>query len=376
MLQNARKKAREHDGHHDERVEAARTRTLSVGEPLLPPPLAVCSPYVGDLGDVIGLFGNRRTLRFYMRHEKLVRAVALARAAAQVADLSRRLLSPPQGTSLDNAPALIAEEQEDTIGARMPLMINATKGFAVQRAALKGVVERLGLEFEKHILRLPLDGEHVECAFYARRTLDVARYLYRYVTRAHCEVRELRDPSGGGRVYADAYSGTYAAEQQRRIRAVDPRGVLLLLKLYADETPITKAMERCVYPMTVYNLALPLEEMRTHEQAMVLCYFGHFPPGLLASLSQERARRLRKALHRAAKRVLFAGCGDGDAEALIGKPMTGADGRTHDVFVRFAGLSMDCMEAQKWTQTLTNRACWAEPHTVHRSQFIQCTVQH
>lgn len=74
MLQNARKKARENDERHDERVEAARTRTLSPGEPLLPPPLAVGSPWVGDLGDVLGLFHNRRTLRFFLRHEKLVRA--------------------------------------------------------------------------------------------------------------------------------------------------------------------------------------------------------------------------------------------------------------------------------------------------------------
>ena len=273
-------------------------------------------------------------------------------------DHSRRLDSPLQGTSLKEAPAVIAEEQEDTVGARMPLMINATKGFSLQRAALNGVVERLGLKFDEHTLRIPLDGGHIDCAFYARRPLDVARYLYRFVTRAHCAVRELRDPSGGGRVYADAYSGTYAAQQQRRICDVDPRGVLLLLKLYADETPITKAMERCVYPMSVYNLALPLEAMRTHEQAMLLCFFGHFAPGLLASLSKERARRLRKALHRAAKRVLFAGCGVGDVEALVGTPMTGADGCSDNVFVRFAGLSMDCMEAQKWTQTLTNRTCW------------------
>ena len=92
VLDHARKKARENDDKHDERVEAARTRTLTPGEPLLPPPLAVCSPYVGDLGDVLGLFGNRRTLRFFLRHEKLVCALALARAAAQVAD-SRVVLS-------------------------------------------------------------------------------------------------------------------------------------------------------------------------------------------------------------------------------------------------------------------------------------------
>ena len=76
------------------------------------------------------------------------------------------------------------------------------------------------------------------------------------------------------------------------MHAVDPHGVLLLLKLYADETPITKAMERCVYPMNIYNLALPLETLRSHAQAMLLCYFSHFPAWLLASLSVVRACNL------------------------------------------------------------------------------------
>ena len=74
-------------------------------------------------------------------------------------------------------------------------------------------------------------------------------------------MRELRDPAGGGRIYSDPYTGTFAAEEQARVHQQDPHGVLLLLKLYADETPITKAMERCVYPMSVYNLALPLETL-------------------------------------------------------------------------------------------------------------------
>ena len=53
---------------------------------------------------------------------------------------------------------------------------------------------------------------------------------------------------------------------------------------------------------------VPLESMRTHEQALLLCFFAHFPPGLLASLTEARALKLRKALHRAGKRTLFAGC--------------------------------------------------------------------
>jgi hypothetical protein len=110
--------------------------------------------------------------------------------------------------------------------------------------------------------------------------------------------------------------------------------------------------------MNVYNLALPLEELRSHAQAVLLCYFSHFKPGLLASLSADRARKLRKSLHRAAKRMLFAGYRQDATEALIGESMTGADGRIDNVFVRFAGLSMDCVEIWKWTQTLANRTCW------------------
>jgi hypothetical protein len=314
-------------------VEAARERTLAPGEPALPPPLEAPSPYVADLGDVISQFGNQRTLNFFLRHERM-------------------------GTSLKDAPEVIAEEQADTIGARMPLIINASKGFSEQHTALRGLADKLGLRFNARSLRMQLDGDVIECTFFMREPLALAKYLYRFVTRAHCEVRELRDPAGGGRVYADPYSGTYAEQQQRRMQAIDPNGVLLLLKLYADETPITKAMERCVYPMNVYNLALPLEELRSHAQAVLLCYFSHFKPGLLASLSAERARKLRKSLHRAAKRMLFAGYRQDATEALIGESMTGADGRIDNVFVRFAGLSMDCVEIWKWTQTLANRTCW------------------
>ena len=55
------------------------------------------------------------------------------------------LLLSLQGVSLADAPELIAEEQANTIGARMPLMINASKGFSVQRRALHHVQEKLGL---------------------------------------------------------------------------------------------------------------------------------------------------------------------------------------------------------------------------------------
>jgi hypothetical protein len=89
VLEHARKKAREHDEQDAVRVEAARTRTLTPGEPQLPPPLAMCSPYVGDLGDVLNLFGNRRTLRFFLRHEQLVRALARAHTLPRV--LRRRV---------------------------------------------------------------------------------------------------------------------------------------------------------------------------------------------------------------------------------------------------------------------------------------------
>ena len=64
MLEHSRKKARKNEEQRNERVEAARMRTVAPGEPLLPPPLDACTPYTGDLDDVLGLFGNRRTLQF------------------------------------------------------------------------------------------------------------------------------------------------------------------------------------------------------------------------------------------------------------------------------------------------------------------------
>ena len=78
VLNHARKKAREHDERQLDHVDEARTRTVSPGEPLLPRGLAACSPYVTDvLGDVLNLFGNLRTLHFFLRHEKLVHALVL-----------------------------------------------------------------------------------------------------------------------------------------------------------------------------------------------------------------------------------------------------------------------------------------------------------
>ena len=367
VLEHARQCAVAEQQCHPCTLDTARQRTLSPGEPALPAPLDAPAPYVGDLGDVEQLFGNRRTLQFFLRHERKVRythARALPCRASPVPRSSVPDTQPctriacAQGTSIDEAPELIAEEQANTLRAEMPLMILASKGFSAQRAALNSLTDRLGLRFRHHRLRVPLDGGYVECDFHMREPLALARYAYRFVTRAHCEVHKLLDPVHHGRVYAGPYTADYAHHQQQRIHSIDPRGVLLLLKLYADETPITKAMERCVYPMMMFNLALPLEAMRTHEQALLLCYFSSFPAGLLASLSKEKARRLRKALHRAAKRHLFAGLSDADAEALVGEEMTGADGRRDNVFIRFAGLSMDCVEIYKWTQTLANRGCW------------------
>ena len=332
VLEHARQKARLQAEQRPAVLEVQQARARAPGEPRLPPQLDVRAPYVADLGDLVSFFGNRRTLNFYLRHECR--------------------------TSIKDAPALIAETQKDSVGSHMPLMINASKGFSEQRTALHSLTTSLGLNFHHRTLHIPIDNDVVICRFYMREPLALARYAYRFVTRDHCRVRELVDPAGGGRVYADPYSGTYAAQQQREVHAIDARGVLLLLKLYTDETPITKAMERCVCPMSMYNLALPLEAMRSHEHAMLLSYFSHFPEGFLAGLSDGRARRLRKALHRAAKRMQFANYGDEDAAALVGEEMTSADGSVDTVFVRFAGLSMDYVKIAEWTQTLQNRMCW------------------
>ena len=85
VLNHARKKARELEDRLPELVEAARVRTLAPGEPALPPPLLERSPYTGDLGDVLGIFGNRRTLRFFLRHETQVWRLA-SQAAARAED--------------------------------------------------------------------------------------------------------------------------------------------------------------------------------------------------------------------------------------------------------------------------------------------------
>ena len=241
----------------------------------------------------------------------------------------------------------------------MPLLINASKGFSEQREALGKVIDDLGLRFQKHTLKVPLGDRVVTCCFWMREPRALARYAYRFITRDHCRVEQLHDPAGGGRVYAGPYTCNYAEREQRRIHTVDPRGVLLLLKLYTDETPITKAMDRCVCPMTMYNMALPLEAMRSHEHALLVAYFSHFPPGLLASLSELQARALRKALHRAAKRALFANFQCDDATALVGEQMVGADGRRDTVFARIIGMSMDYPKIAEWTQTLALRMCWA-----------------
>ena len=121
--------------------------------------------------------------------------------------------SGSQGTSLKEAHELIAETQADTIGSRMPLMINASKGFAEQRLALSGIVSQLGLKFQRRMLRIPLGNGHVECAFNMRDPLGLARYAYRFITREHCRVRRLVDPVSGGRIYADPYSCDYAESE-------------------------------------------------------------------------------------------------------------------------------------------------------------------
>ena len=74
VLENIRQHAQQDVLHQPARVEAARARNLAPGEPALPPPPAMRSPYVGDLGDARALFGNRRTLNYFLRHEDSVRS--------------------------------------------------------------------------------------------------------------------------------------------------------------------------------------------------------------------------------------------------------------------------------------------------------------
>ena len=82
MLEHARLRALDAAQQQPELTERARERTLAAGEPALPPPLEAPPPYVGDLGDLPRLFGNRRTLNFFLRHERLVRDAAHAETSS------------------------------------------------------------------------------------------------------------------------------------------------------------------------------------------------------------------------------------------------------------------------------------------------------
>ena len=126
------------------RLEAAARRTArKPGEPTLPPPPPLPAPYMADIS-IDTLLGNERTFNFYAREELRVVPLPNARPllkAQTTVPVARR------GTSAADAPAVIATEQRDTIGASQPLLLDPRKGLDEPRRKLDAATSKLGLKF-------------------------------------------------------------------------------------------------------------------------------------------------------------------------------------------------------------------------------------
>jgi len=314
--------------------EERRAIARKPGEPMLPlrPPLP--TPYFADV-DPVQAFGNERTFEFYAREELLA-------------------------TSDADAPKAIATEQKHTAGSHMPLLMDARYGLKPQRAILDGLLDQLGLRFRTRQLMVELvPGQPAVAVLMHYRVLaEVARFLFRFVTPEHCRPRKLFDAASGERVYSDPYTADAMHDLCREIQEGDPNAIVLATKLYWDDTNLTKNGERTACPVSVTNLALPLESVRQPANGLLLSYFSQLPESVMLELSDSRKTAARKALHHAQVRTLFDSVGDTSMVALAGMSAVGAHGRAETVYPVVLGLSLDYPKIASVTQTLQNQACW------------------
>jgi hypothetical protein len=323
--QQAEQPQREH-----ERREARR----KPGEPRVSPRPPLPPPYFADI-QLGALFGNMRTFRWYA-HQELI------------------------GTSNHDAPSAIAREQEDTVGSLQPLLIDARRGLSPMRAVVDGLLDKLGLRFHTVTIEVELTpGEPPVAVVMHYRKLDaMARFLFRFVTPEHCRPRRLVERSSGDRVYADPYSGDVLLELCGAIQARDPSAIAFALKLYWDDTNLTKNGERSACPVSVTSLALPLEQARQPSNGMLLSYLSKVPDRAMLEVSDARKTTVRKLLFRAQMRHLFSGMRDRSMISLVGTTAVGAHGQAERIYPVVLGLSLDYPKIAQVTQTLQNQACW------------------
>ena len=333
VLQHARQQAEQRAAARPRLEEARRAIRRGAGEPRAPARPALPLPYMDDI-NVETAFGNRRTFRWYARHEL-------------------------NGVSDANQPATIAEEKVEGSGAS--LLMDARRGFAPARKTLAGIVEKLGLSFHERELNVPLPGgETVTVTLHYRKLSDVVSFFFRFLTPEHCRPRKLYT-ADGDRVYSDPYTAEEIHRQCEELRRRDPTAVLVALKLYWDETNLTKNGERTACPVTVSCLAFPIEEIRKRTAgvaSLLLAYLTKVPERILANKSRDQKSTIRKALHRAQIRAMCNGVTDDSMVALVGRRMMGAHRRYENVYISVLSLSLDYPKIAEATQTRQNEGCW------------------
>ena len=163
-----------------------------------------------------------------------------------------------QGTSLRDAPDMIAEEQLDTHGSINDLELDARQGLPGPRQRVTALARELNMEFEEKVLTVAVDGvPPIKVPVQVRSLRGAARWHFRYMTTAHCAPRTHVGPSGE-RQYAEPMSCDWAHTEHSKVVALDPDGVMLPLAIASDGTDLCP--ELSTEPVYVINNALPLHE--------------------------------------------------------------------------------------------------------------------
>ena len=104
----------------------------------------------------------------------------------------------------------------------------------------------------------------------------------------HCSLQHrLHD---GQHVYFGPYSGTWAREELRRIRSIDPDGLLLSCDIEADGSAVSKV--RSVKPLAMRCNAFALDDKRKRKSTTLLGYFADLPDEVLLGNALQCAERL------------------------------------------------------------------------------------
>ena len=107
----------------------------------------------------------------------------------------------------------------------------------------------------------------------SRSLLACCKILFAQCLPEHCVATQHHHQ--GDRVVSHAYSGKWAEQHFKQIRATDPSALLFAIDLCWDKTSLSKV--ESAYPIYIKANCWPLDEMNKHRGRMLVGYYDNLP---------------------------------------------------------------------------------------------------